>query len=1117
MFNQNSQMMKNHLRMAIAVLFLFLGSMMAFAQTKVSGTVKDANGEPIVAASVVVRGTTIGVVTDLDGHYTINVPANSVIVASCIGYSDSEVRFSNQSTVNFVLQEDALFLDETVVIGYQTVKRRDLTGSVASVNAKQLSVAPVANVAQALQGKLPGVNIVSQDGRPDASIKIRVRGGGSISQSNEPLILIDGIVGTMSDIPSDQVESIDVLKDASSTAIYGARGANGVILITTKGAKEGKVRVTYSGYAKFNTPTKYLEALGPYDYLAYVWANANANDGMVADGAFTAPFEKLFGIGQYGDINRYKNVKAYDIQRMVYGNSFSHSHDLSVSGGTDATKVLFSMNYNDEDGMKVNSYSKRANVSLKVNQKISDRLNVGLDVRYTDITSMGYEGTGSRSGSTLSSAYRFRPIATDDILGDVNALYSGNIEQWGKHVMWDRNNPYNQIMDYEPLRQRQTLRGTVSLNWNIVKGLTYHTDLFLGRSFSQNKTWSGAIRNDYIDNATGEKLYAGSASLSKSDNWNMRWTNTLNYEFQLGDAHRFNILLGQEMSDSGGSSLNVSADYFPANYTKENAFARITQYDAAKTTMKETDHFGSGWNTPNRLLSFFGRVNYTLLDRYLFTVTFRADGSSKFAPANRWGYFPAAAFAWRASNEPFLKDVRWLNDLKLRLSYGTVGNDGISSDLWSQTWSGSTTGAIINGQSYMSYDLGSSMANPNLKWETTITRNLGIDFGVLNGRLSGTIDLYWNTTKDLLMLTALPGITGFTQTYDNIGQTSNKGIEISLNAILVQTRDWGLSIGGNINFNRNNVDALAEGVTGIYGSGWFSSGNPGNDFILEVGKPVGLVRGLVYDGWYTPDDFTFDAVTNSYSLKPGIADLSASISGPFHGAESLSVGCNAYPGMAKFKDMPDANGNYDGKVDASDYTIIGNMNPVATGGFNINANFRNWDLGLYFNYSLGNQVYNITKIASLNGYKDTGVYENHLTYLKDAYKIFDIQNGQLVRLYTPEQLNAANANAKYPCFFNENYIVSDLGIEDGSYLRLNTLTLGYSLPNTSRFAKALRINSMRIYGTVYNLLTITKYSGLDPEVSSNEFINNASYPTPGIDWGSYPRSRSFVIGINVTF
>ena len=1102
-------MMKNHLRMVIAGFMLLVSGALAFAQNQVSGTVKDANGEPIIAASVVVRGTTIGVVTDLDGNYTLSVPANAVLEASCIGYTSQEVRYSNQGTINFVLNEDALFLDETVVIGYQTVKRRDLTGSVASVNSKQLSAAPVANVAQALQGKMPGVNIVSQDGRPGAQMNIRVRGGGSISQSNDPLILIDGVVGTLADIPSDQVESIDVLKDASSTAIYGARGANGVILVTTKGAKEGKVRVTYSGYAKFNTPTKYLSALGPYDYLYYVWANAYAHDQSYA----ADPFTELYGIGAFGDINRYKNVQQYDVQKEVYNSSFSHSHDLSISGGNESTKVLLSMNWNSDDGMKLNSWTKRGNISLKVNQKISDRLNVGIDLRYTDYTSFGVEGTGSRSGSVLSSSYRYRPIATDVIrqYGNLDALQKGAVEQYGKGVLWDVYDPVKQILDNEPMQQRQTLRGTFSLNWNIIQGLTYHTDLFAGRSYNQNKTWTGAIVNNYIDDSTGEKQHAGNATVYKGNSWNMRWTNTLNYELELGQAHRFNFLIGHEMSNSGGDAMTITADHFPANFTKENAFTMIDQFDAEKSTIARK--FYTGYSTPERILSFFGRINYTLLDRYLFTVTFRADGSSKFAPSHRWGYFPAAAFAWRVSEEPFMEDANWLNDLKLRLSYGTVGNDRINADLWSQSWQASSSYYSIANQQYGTYTIGSAMANPDLKWETTITRNLGIDFGVLNGRLSGTLDLYWNSTKDLLMNMTLPTITGFSSTYANIGQTSNKGVELSLNAILVQTRDWGLTFGGNINFNKNTVDQLSESVTPIYGSSWFHSGNPGNDFGLFVGQPVGLVRGLVYEGLYQINDFKYDPATNVYTLNPGVPDLSGNIAGQWYETQKyVPTGQTAYPGLPKFKDQ---DGN--GIVDTEDYRVIGDTNPLFTGGFNITANYKNWDFGAYFNYSVGNKIYNITKLATLNGYKESGLYENHLGFMKDSFKIYDIQNGQLVRVHEPGALQALNANAKWPVCTNENGIVSTLGIEDGSYLRLNTLTAGYSVPSTSKFAKALSISSLRVYATVYNLFTLTKYSGLDPEVSTAQNMNGAAYPTPGIDWGAYPRARSFVLGVNVSF
>ncbi len=1101
--------MNQKIKFLIAAALGAMVSVAAFAQHQVSGTVRDAAGEPVIGAGVVQQGTQNGAVTDLDGGWTLNVPEGANLVVSCVGYADQTITVvPGQSIYNVVLQDDAEFLEDLVVIGYQTVKRRDLTGAVASVNSKQLTAAPVSNVAQAIQGKLPGVNVVSQDGRPGATINIRVRGGSSISQSNEPLVLIDGVAGSISDIPSEQIESIDVLKDASSTAIYGARGANGVILITTKGAKEGKVRVTYNGYAKFNTPTKYLEGMGPYDYLSYVWANAAANGSDYLD-----PFEKLFGIGSYGDINRYKNIDMYDVQRKVYGNSFSHNHDIAISGGTDATKVLFGVNYNDEDGMKVNSYAKRANVTLKVNQKIRENLGLNLDLRYTDWTSLGYEGTGSRSGSILSSAYRFRPIATSDLLGNVSALREGAVEQYGKEALWDSYDPYNRVMDYEPLVNSQRVRANTGINWQIIKGLTYHSEISLGRYYQQNKTWTGPTTSGYLDDTTGEALYAGKATLYQGNSWSMRWTNTLNYLFTLGNIHDFNFLLGQEVSNSGGDSMTISTDYFPVNFTKENAFAMINQFDQSKSSMTTSQLFKSGYNTPNRILSYFARMNYTLLDRYLFTLTFRADGSSKFAPSNRWGYFPAAAFAWRVSEEPFMKNVSWLDDLKFRLSYGTVGNDGISADLWSQTWeSASKNPAAINGTSYAYYDLASSMANSDLKWETTITRDAGIDFALMKGRLTGTVDVYWNTTKDLLMNVTIPGITGFTSTYANIGQTSNKGLEFSLNANLIQTRDWGLTVGGNINFNRNNIDALAANISTYYGSSWFHSGNPGNDYCFFVGQPVGLVRGLQYVGWYTTADFDYDPATQVYTLKAGVPDVASNLTGVFHGVtNNVPAGQNAYPGMAKYKDVDGS-----GTVDENDYEVIGNMNPKFTGGFNITANYKNWDMSAYFNYSVGNQIYNINKLVTLNGYKETGVYENHLDLLKDSYRIYDIQNGQLVRVHDPAALDALNANAKYPLFYNENGVVSDLGIEDGSYLRLNTLSVGYTLPAESAVARALTISNLRIYASVYNLFTLTKYSGLDPEVSTNNNMN-ATYPTPGIDYGAYPRARSFVLGVNLTF
>lgn len=1088
------------------------GKSMSVAQAakKVTGTVLDEQGQPMIGVTVRLRDGKAGATTDLDGKFSIEVPQNSVLVFSYIGYQEYTLTVGNQNNYIINMESENAALDEVVVIGYQTIKRKDLTGSVASVRGEDVATMPVANVAQALQGKLPGVNVTTQDGRPDATVSIRVRGGGSISQSNDPLILVDGItVKSLDDIPSDQVESIDVLKDASSTAIYGARGANGVILVTTKGAKEGKVSVSYNGYVKFNTPTKYLDTLDPYDYLAFVWGNAAA----LGD-AYRVSFEKLYGLGSYagnnaGGIDSYRNVPNQDIQKDVYNSSVSHNHDLTITGGNDKTRMLFSANYMDEEGMKINSYARRASFNFKINQKITKNLDVSFDARYSDRRTMGDEKTTNGSGSILSSSYRFRPIATSDILGDLDAMREGNMEMYGRQSTWDRYSPAARIGDYEPLYIRQRLRGTASLNWRIIDGLTYHTDLSYNRTWEEDKIWGGAIYNNYMNDATGEKLYAGSVEWAKRGSWGLRWTNTMSYDFNfLPEEHRLNLLLGHEVTDSGGDEIEIDANHFPANFTKDNAFAMINQYD--KTA--GTSNFFSGVDMPERILSFFGRVNYTLLDRYLFTFTFRADGSSKFSPEHRWGYFPAAAIGWRISEEPFMESTRdWLDNLKLRFSYGSVGNDGIDANLWSQMWTSETDMRwqyALNNQYSSSYDYSATeMANRDLKWETTITRNIGVDFSFFNSRLWGSVDLYWNTTKDLLMLTSIPGITGFTATYDNIGQTSNKGIEISLSGEIYKDKDWNITAGMNINFNKGNVDELADNVTGLYSSSWCGSSSfPGNDYILKEGSPVGIVRGYIYDGFYTTDDFNY--VNGQYVLKEGVADLGSFIN-PVHGVDRPE-GQNAYPGLPKYRDMND-----DKVIDELDVCEIGDMNPVHTGGFNINATWKNFDLGLYFNWSYGNDVYNVNKIASMYCAKESGAYENKLAFMKDAYKIYDIVDGQLVHLTTPEQLNAANVNAKYPLPYSENGVTSTLAIEDGSYLRLNTLTLGYSLPQN--LLRKVGISKLRIYGTVYNVFTITGYSGLDPEVSANTSNNNATYPTVGLDWGTYPRARSFVVGLNLTF
>ncbi len=1102
----------------IATFLMSMLCLISFAQIRaVSGVVLDNRGDPVIGANIKIVGEShLGTITDLDGKFSLSLSETAKqLEISFIGHKTEIINVVPGQSVHVTLLEDTEQLDEVVVIGYQTVRRRDLTGSVASVKGDAIAAVPVTNVAQALQGKLPGVNIISQDGRPDAEVSIRVRGGGSISQSNDPLVLIDGIPGNISDIPGDMVESIDVLKDASSTAIYGARGANGVILVTTKKGKEGRISVSYNGYVKFNTPTGYMKTMDPYDYLVHKWGVADAYFGT----SYTTPFQQLYGIGDYAvdnGIDAYKNVKAYNMQKDVYNSSFSHNHDLTLSAGTDRTKILFAFNYIDEDGMKLNSYTKRASASFKLDQKIYDNLSFNLDVRYTDRKTMGSESTSNGYGSSLSAAYRFRPISLADIRGDLSYL-SNAIFGDDNATMLDEYGPVAVIKDHDDLTSKQSIRGTAGINWNIIKGLNYRTELTLTRDYTQRKIWRGPTpfgpNQESYKEADGTLLYAGDADYRKNDAWSLRWSNTVNYEMTLNNIHRINLLAGQEITNSGGTEMRISGEKFPANFTKANAFAMMSQYGSNLL-------ISTGVTTPNRILSYFGRANYSLMDKYMFTFTFRADGSSNFSPENHWGYFPAAALAWRISEESFAKDASWLDDLKLRLSYGQVGNDAISSDQWSQLWAAESDARYqyaINNEKQASYALASDqMANRDLKWETTITRNIGLDFTVLNSRLWGTIEVYKNTTKDLLMLTDIPSITGFTTSYANIGQTSNKGLEFSLSGMIFKNRDWNISAGANINFNRGKIDKLAEDVQSSYGTQFLQQNIPNGDYVLLEGKPVGIVTGYKLDGvgYYTTDDFNYDSSTGMYTLKDGVPDISSAFVADHGGI--VPTGQQAYPGMPKFKDVSGDNGIPDGVIDEKDYVQIGNMNPKHTGGFNINVNYKNFDLGMYFNWSYGNDIYNANKLATLyTGEKSGGLFGNKLSIVNDAYTYYDIQDGNLNRITTPQQLDAANAKAKLPSVLLKQGYVSEIGIENGSYLRLNTLTLGYTLPKSA--VEKARISNLRVYGTIYNVFTLTGYSGLDPEVNAQANSNSSRYPTPGFDWGTYPRSRQFVLGVNATF
>lgn len=1083
------------LRRVYSTFLLSMFCVLAFAQGKqITGVIKDGTGEPMIGVNVLVKGTTNGTITDFDGKFAISDVKNSdVLTITYVGYVQQSIPVGNQTTFNIILKEDTETLDEVVVIGYGTVKKRDLTGSVASVSNETLTANPVSDVSQALQGKLAGVSVVSQDGRPGAEVSIRVRGGGSITQSNDPLFIVDGFpVSSISDIPADQIETIDVLKDASSTAIYGARGANGVILVTTKGAKTDKLSVTYNGYVQTKAAAKTLDPLSAQDYVKYQWAYADALSGN-GDGV-----AKYFGLGAaYGNhFADYANVDVHDWTDDMLRNAIAHTHNLSISGGSEKTKFVLNVNYLNDEGIKINSGYNRFNTSLKLNQELLKNLKLDVDIRYSEDQTTGKESSTNGKGSLLSGAYRWRPI--DNPLGDPNALSgfamgADNIDAaYGSPVDWTN--------DVQNIARKQRVRSIAALSWDIIEGLTLRAEVGAGRNWGETKYYENGLTQ-------GHKV----AKLTRSEGYNLRNVNTLNYQVQgLSDKHSLSFLLGQETIVSKSNSTEIEGHGYPAGFDFDQAFGMIDQTD--KSLAK--DKFCNSIGTPDKTVSFFARANYSLLDRYLLTVTFRADGSSKFAPNHRWGYFPAGALAWRLSDESFMEGTRsWLDNLKLRLSYGMAGADNIDASLWRETWESTTV--TFNGQTYSGYKPSGMLSNPDLKWETTISRNIGLDFGFFNNRLSGTIDAYWNTTKDLLMCIPIDETTGYSYQYQNIGQTSNKGIEIALNYDILRTKDFTLGVSATYNYNHNNIDELADNIIAQYGSQWASnSTTPTYDYEFREGKSVGLIRGYICDGYYTTADFNYDPATQMYTLKPGVADLGTQV-GNYPNHYNLPEGQVAFPGAIKLRDL---DGN--GVAGTEDVADLGEITHPHTGGFNLNMTWKDIDFSAGFAWAAGGHVYNVNSLINMYGQKDIALGANKLEFISDCYQIYDIQNGELVRVVEPDALDALNTGAKYGVPYMENGTVLSTFVEDASFLRLNTLTIGYTFPKA--WTKKIGMQRARVYATAGNLFTITGYSGIDPEVNadpnkSTTAANTGNYPLLGMDYGTYPRARTFTFGVNITF
>jgi TonB-linked SusC/RagA family outer membrane protein len=1051
------------------------------APKQVTGTVTDGSGNPIAGASVVVKGTTTGVMTDVSGRYSISVPGGgNALTVSFVGMKASTVTVTGSGTVDVSLSEDSQSLDEVVVIGYGTVKKRDLTGAVSSVSAKEITAAPVSSAAEAIVGKMAGVQVVTTEGSPDAEVKIRVRGGGSVTQDNSPLYIVDGFpVGNLSAIAPSDIASIDVLKDASSTAIYGARGANGVIIVTTKQGVEGRTTVSFNAYYGVKRLTKQLDVLTPYEF---VLSQAEII------GATNTDFTRYFG--EFGDIDLYRYQAASDWQDELFGSAAAtQSYNMSISGGASDAKYNLSLSRNDEEGIMRNSAYDRTNIGFRFSNKINKRMSVDFNVRfsYTNVDGAGLASSGSASSNRLKNAVQFRPT-----LGI--ASFSDNVDQTFLDDLESSSQLYDPLKTVGDDYQAQTRLSTAfngAFSYSIIDNLTYRLEGGYTVGNNRSDRVYGPATSESRTNGRGKPI--GQIGTTGAESY--RVANLLTYDVaQLGEMHSLNIMLGQELNADWSKSTSMRAEDFAVTMGAKEVLAKMRLGTPTSISATET--------ADRHMASFFGRVNYTLLDRYLLTATMRADGSSKFAPGNQWGYFPSVAVAWRISDEAFLEGAKGvLSNLKLRLSYGTAGNNRISDDLWKMTY-----GATTSGKDYYLSEVqqprlvpGSSMSNPDLRWETTITRNAGLDFGFLNSRLSGAVDLYWNTTSDLLISARIPTSTGYSNQMQNIGQTSNKGVELTLNMALAQAQDYSLSASFNIGFNKNNVDKLGDEKQLFFNSGWYGNNNgPGNDFIVEEGKPLGQIYGYVYDGFYTFEDFTWNAASREWQLNPGVPDNSG------------VSGNGLLPGMIKYKKVADDGANVISLE--GDKTIIGDANPLHTGGFNLSATYKGFDASVFFNWSYGNDVYNANRALFTTGNESAKKYLNVLDDMNSSkrFMYIDPTTGENLSLL-PDRLMALNENASVHSVKNSRARLSSYGIEDGSFLRLNTATLGYTLPQA--LTKKFFVQSLRVYVTGYNLWLLTSYSGYDPEVDTRR----STPATPGVDFSAYPRARSVVAGVNIAF
>ncbi len=1023
--------------------------MRAYAQTSrpvtVKGKVVDSENHPVVGANVLIKNSTRGEVTGKDGSFEIKAVPTDVLVVSMIGYVPVEKPVGHATSFVITLKEDQMKIDDVVVIGYGEQRQKDVTGTISTVKMDDLAKAPVISFDQALQGRAAGVVISSNDGQPGSGMNIVIRGANSLTQSNSPLYVIDGF--PMEDFvasslnPAD-IASINILKDASATAIYGSRGANGVVIVETKSGKAGRAKVTYNGSYGFQTPSKMMELMNPYDYVKYI-TELIPNTG-------TTFFEN-----QNRTLEDYRTVPGVDWQDMFFRTAAIQNHSVSVNGGNRQTRYAGSLSYSGQNGIIENSGYKRYQGRFRFDQEIARNLKVNLNFSYTSEKTSGSTISTEASSSNSYMSYMmyrvwtFRPVLLDGLTLDDSFEDDSSLGLLNP-IKSNENESVNAI--------RNTLQANAKISWTILPGLTLNVS---GGYFYRNLTdkrfynhWTYAGYTGYGSTKGVNGLF-NNAQMKQFLN-----ENTINYTKTIKRKHVISAVGGFTLQSVTNESYGYKTQQIPWEGLGMSGIDNGVPYE---TSAAPSEY---------RMMSFLGRVNYSYRSKYLFTVSFRADGSSKFDHDNQWGYFPSGAFAWRLKNERFLRKSKVVSDAKIRVSWGRTGNNRVGSYASKGGVNITDTYSFDNatpskGLSIREFD------NPDLTWETTEQTDLGFDLSLFNDRIGITADVYRKTTRDLLLNTRIPYSSGLTTAMRNVGKVRNDGLEITLNTVNIKKRNFEWSSDFNIAFNRSKVLALADGQ-----DYFFSYVNFTGDFnntplyITRVGGPMTSFFGVVHDGNYQVSDFD-EIARNVYQLKPTIATNGSS-------RETIQ------PGYIKYVDQ-----NGDRTINNDDRIVIGRALPIHTGGFNNNFRYENFTLNVFFQWSYGNMIMNANRLM-LEG---NAMHANINQFASYADR------------WTFENQDAPNFRAGGE---GPRGIYSTRTLEDGSYLRLKTVQLAYHIPKP--FLKKIKIESAKVYVSGQNLFTWTDYSGLDPEVSTKY-----TALTPGFDYSSYARNRIFMLGLQVNF